>query len=123
MKHLFSILTAVFAVFTFMVSCGGSGGSDDSGGIYGYVTDAVTGEPVPNAYIVLDNYNSVRRSLTGSDGYFEFINLSKSRYGIKVDKQGYKTFRSNPNGDYSGYNNIVVEDEMIRFDVLLEPEK
>ena len=127
MKKIMMFL--VFAVLVFFVSCGGSEGSSGSGGIYGYVMDSVTGEPVQNAYIDLDNLRIKQRYLTGTDGYFEFIDLPNSRsdddyypYSIEVNKNGYETFHSGNWSDYSGYHNIEVEDKMIRFDILLQPK-
>lgn len=131
MKHSIISALLVLVLSLIFVACGGdSEEAENSGGIFGYVTDAVTGEPVPNAYVVLENVIIEQRCVTGSDGYFEFVNLPNSRsdddyhpYGIEVDKQGYETFRSGSWNPVHGYRNIEVKEEMIRFDVLLEPEK
>lgn len=112
MKQTLSILTAVFAVLAFLVSCGGSegsgsGGSGDSLGIYGHVTDYDTGEDVANANVQLRP--SGETALTGSDGMFEFRNINPGDYSLTVSKAGYKDLID----DYV----ITVEDKMMRRDV------
>ncbi len=97
MKHLFSILTAVFAVLAFLVSCGGSGsssggegGSGDSGepgSIYGIVTDKATGESIINAGVELQPTGL--KTVTGSDGQFEFNEVAAGDYTLYVTKTGY----------------------------------
>ena len=97
MKHLFSILTAVFAVLAFLVSCGGSegsgsggSGSNDSGepgSIYGIVTDKATGEQIINAGVELQSVGL--KTVTGSDGQFEFNEVAAGEYTLYVTKTGY----------------------------------
>lgn len=103
MKHLFSILTAVFAVLVFFVSCGGSEGSGNggsetsdgngSGGIYGHVTDFATGEPITNAGVELIPLGW--KTVTAADGSFEFHDLDAMQYTVIAQKQGYVTNRKN----------------------------
>lgn len=124
MKHLFSILTALFAVLAFLVSCsGGSNGSNgsggsgndttgSSGGIYGHVTDFATGEDVANANVQLRPGGDT--TLTGSDGMFEFQNLASGDYLITVSKAGYTDLID----DFV----ITVRDRMVRRDVQLKKE-
>lgn len=120
MKQTLSILTAVFAVLAFLVSCGGSegsgnGGSGDSGntntgstgGIYGHVTDFVTGEDVGNANVQLRP--SGETTLTGSDGMFQFNYLPSGDYSLTVSKAGYSDLVD----DYV----ITVRDRMVRRDI------
>lgn len=112
MKHLFSILTAVFAVFAFLISCGGSEGSSEgkvyeSCGIYGHVTDYETGEDVANASVQLRPGGDT--TLTGADGMFEFRGLPAGDYSITVSKAGYSDLVD----DYV----ITVRDRMVRRDV------
>lgn len=123
MKHLLSILTAVFAVFAFLVSCGGSEGSgsggsgdwggsgaSDSRGIYGIVTDSATGKPVKNANVQLRP--SGETTLTGSDGMFEFRDLASGDYYITVSKVEYT--------DLVDDNVITVRDRMVRYDLRIK---
>ncbi|MBR6245612.1 carboxypeptidase regulatory-like domain-containing protein [bacterium] len=85
MKQTLSILTAVFAVLAFLVSCGGSEGSKEPGSIYGIVTDKATGELITNAGVELGSFKTV----TGSDGQFEFNDISAGSYTLHVTKSGY----------------------------------
>ena len=88
MKHLFSILTAVFAVFAFLISCGGS----EPGSIYGVVSDKATGEPIQNAGVELLPVGL--KTVTGSDGSFEFMDISSGHYNLLVTKTGYSDTKS-----------------------------
>ena len=88
MKYLFSLLTVVFAVLVFLVSCGGS----EPGSIYGVVTDKATGEPIKNAGIELLPVGL--KTVTGSDGSFEFLDISSGHYNLLVTKTGYKDTKS-----------------------------
>ena len=98
MKHSLSIFAAVFAVIAFLVSCGGSegtgsGGSGDSnvtgetGSIYGVVTDKATGESIINAGVELQPVGL--KTVTGSDGQFEFNEVAAGEYTLYVTKTGY----------------------------------
>ena len=98
MKQLFSIFTAVLAVLVFLVSCGGSEGSgsggsgdsnvaDETGSIYGVVTDKATGESIINAGVELQPVGL--KTVTGSDGQFEFNEVATGTYTLYVTKTGY----------------------------------
>ena len=97
MKQTLSILTAVFAVFAFLVSCGGSEGSGsggsgnndsgETGSIYGIVTDKATGESIINAGVELQPIGL--KTVTGSDGQFEFNEVAAGTYTLFVTKTGY----------------------------------
>jgi hypothetical protein len=98
MRHLFSILTAVFAILASFISCGGGSegsgnggsGSNDSGepgSIYGVVTDKATGESIINAGVELKPVGL--RTVTGSDGQFEFNEVATGTYTLYVTKTGY----------------------------------
>ena len=58
------------------------------GSIYGVVTDLTTGEPVKNVGVELLPLNL--KSITGSDGSYEFVELAKGKYQIHATKAGYK---------------------------------
>lgn len=57
----------------------------------GFVTDKETGEPITSATVMLSP-GGVNK-LTGSDGYFEFLDITPDQYTITVQKSGYKTNR------------------------------
>ncbi len=123
MKNIIS-MSLIFAVLAFFVACsGGSNGSNGSGdsgngnagsfgGIYGHVTDFVTGEDVANANVQLRPGGDT--TLTGSDGMFEFQNLASGDYSITVSKAGYTDLID----DFV----ITVKDRMVRRDVQLKKE-
>ncbi len=96
-KSVISVLL-VFAIPAFLVSCGGSegsgsGGSGDSnvtgetGSIYGIVTDKATGEQIINAGVELQPIGL--KTVTGSDGQFEFNEVAAGTYTLFVTKTGY----------------------------------
>ena len=91
MKHLLSVLIAVFAVLVFFVSCGGTESAYSE--IVGHVIDADTGDALDNASVTLSP--SGKSIFTGSDGYFEFHDLDAMSYSVTAQKQGYKTNRKN----------------------------
>lgn len=87
MKHSLAILTAVFEVFVFLVSCGGSEGTSEPGSIYGVVSDKATGEPIVNASVKLLPLGW--KTVTAADGSFEFSDISEGSYHLLVTKTGY----------------------------------
>ena len=99
MKKNFFILTAVFALLAFLISCGGSegsgnggqGGSGETGSIYGVVSDKATGELIRKASVELKDSGSrtVGSYDTGSDGQFDFNELTSGTYTLYVTKAGY----------------------------------
>ena len=88
MKHSFSIFAAVFAVLAFLISCGGGSESSEPGSIYGIVTDKATGEQIINAGVELLPVGL--KTVTGSDGQFEFNEVAAGTYTLYVTKTGYR---------------------------------
>ena len=41
------------------------------------------------------NYTGAKNKVTGSDGYFEFLDLTNQQYTITAQKNGYSTDRKN----------------------------
>lgn len=60
---------------------------DTFSGITGTVVDLDSGDPIPQATVTLSpsGYNTY----TGSDGYFEFLDLDARQYTVTVSKTGY----------------------------------
>ena len=95
-KHLISTLLVLVLSLIF-VACGGSegsgsggSGSNDSGetgSIYGIVTDKATGESIINAGVELQPVGL--KTVTGSDGQFEFNEVATGTYTLYVTKTGY----------------------------------
>ena len=95
-KSIISTLL-IFAVLAFLVSCGGSEGSGsggsgnndsgETGSIYGVVTDKALGESIINAGVELQPVGL--KTVTGSDGQFEFNEVAVGTYTLYVTKTGY----------------------------------
>ena len=64
---------------------------DNFGTLYGVVTDSQTGDPLGNVTVTLSPGGTTK--LTGSDGLFEFSELTPQQYTITVQKAGYQTNR------------------------------
>lgn len=58
-----------------------------TGRISGIVSDKTTGEPVATVSATLSP--SGRSTVTGSDGAFEFLDITPGEYNIKISKEGY----------------------------------
>ncbi|MBR4532266.1 DUF1566 domain-containing protein [bacterium] len=106
MKHSLAILTAVFEVFVFLISCGGSA---ETGTIYGIVSDRTTGDPIYNAIVEL--LQSKRSIPTGSDGYFA-MDIPEGKCTLLITKTGYADAK---------IDNIIIESgKWIQRDIPLE---
>ena len=64
---------------------------DSFGTLYGVVTDTNTGDPLGNVTVTLSPGGITK--LTGSDGLFEYADLTPQQYTITVQKSGYQTNR------------------------------
>ena len=87
----------VLVLSLIFVACGGSEGtgnggsgnndSGETGSIYGIVTDKATGESIINAGVELQPVGL--KTVTGSDGQFEFNEVATGTYTLYVTKTGY----------------------------------
>ncbi len=85
MKRLFYILLAGLL----FVACADDINEEVTiGKISGVVSDKTTGEPVATVSAVLSPGGN--STVTGSDGSFEFVDLSPGEYTININKEGYK---------------------------------
>jgi len=66
-------------------------GSQDLGSIAGVITDAATGEPIANAFIIArgDNHFNNRFALSGADGSYTIGDLHQDTYHVVAHKEGY----------------------------------
>ena len=64
---------------------------DSFGSLYGVVTDKLTGDPLNNVTVTLSPGGTTK--ITGSDGLFEFNELTPQQYTITVQKSGYESNR------------------------------
>ena len=58
------------------------------GSIYGTVMDKATGEPIKSAGVTLTPNGAT--TVTGSDGHFEFTDLTHGGYAVVITKTGYQ---------------------------------
>ena len=79
--------------------------------LYGFITDFATGKPIKNANVQLRP--SGETTLTGSDGKYEFHDLSEGEYYITVSKSEYTDL-------VDDYQIILKKGEKIRRDLRIE---
>ena len=86
MKKIFTIIISSLLLLSFaIVSCK----KEDLGtaAIYGLVTDKATGEPIKSAGVEL--LPNGLKTITGTDGRFEFANLKAGNYQVYITQAGY----------------------------------
>jgi hypothetical protein len=81
----------------------------EPGSIYGVITDKATGEPVRTAGVQL---NTGTKTVTGSEGQYEFTDLKAGEYTITVTKTGYT--------ELTGYKITVEAGKTNKGDVQIE---
>ena len=91
MKRLFTIIISSLLLLSFaIVSCE----KEDLGTatIYGIVSDKATGEPIKKAGVEL--LPTGLKTVTGTDGRFEFVNLKAGSYQVYITQAGYGEVKS-----------------------------
>lgn len=86
MKKLISITLMIFAIVLLWYGCTKP---EKTGTIYGTVTDQATGEPVKSAGVELLPIGL--KTVTGSDGTFQFPSVEYGGYELYVTKTGYES--------------------------------
>lgn len=86
MKKFTSTLSVALIIVAILSACGHDI-EDLQGTILGKVTDSSTGESLAGCIITITPGTTSRT--TGSDGYFEFQDLTPQQYEIQVRKDGY----------------------------------
>jgi hypothetical protein len=81
------IIYSVMAVALVMGGCAENEKGEQIGGIYGVIADKATGEPVKSAGVQLSPTGT--KTVTGSEGQYEFAELQAGDYAITVTKTGY----------------------------------
>lgn len=84
MKKLILITSIVFASTILWQGCTKS---EETGTLYGGVTDIITGEPIIEADIELSPIGY--KTKTGSDGWYRFTDVEMGEYEVLVTKRGY----------------------------------
>ena len=91
MKRFLTLLTIALSLVFINHSCKPK--EEELGSIYGVVTDKATGEPVKTAGVELQPLGL--KTVTGSEGQFEFNELEAGDYNLLVTKTGYVDLVSN----------------------------
>ncbi|MBQ2521893.1 MAG: carboxypeptidase regulatory-like domain-containing protein [Bacteroidales bacterium] len=81
-------LAFLFAALVLPVACAEDIKEEKQGSIIGVVADRTTGEPVGTVSLTLSPGGS--KTVTGSDGTFQFLGLESGSYTIDLAKEGYK---------------------------------
>ena len=94
MKKFLTLLTIALSLVLINHSCKPKEEEEpEPGSIYGVVTDKATGEPVKTAGVELSPLGL--KTVTGSEGQFEFNELEAGDYKLFVTKTGYVELVSN----------------------------
>ena len=91
MKKLIIISIAIISLL--MAGCKKDESKTTPGSIYGTVTDKATGDCVPTAGVEL--MPKGLKTVTGSDGTFQFTEIDPGEYNLFITKTGYKDLKSN----------------------------
>ncbi len=90
------IMTRSFIIIIFMLIVSAKvSGQDLTQNIRGTVVDAVTGQPIVGANVILLNQEEPTGTITDYNGQFIFENLPLGRQGIEVRFLGFKPYISN----------------------------
>ena len=89
MKKSFYLLLGLLLVCGIYQACAPE---DLPGSIYGTVVDKATGEPIKSAGVELSPTGL--KTVTGSEGQFEFANLTPGSYTLLITKTGYLDYAS-----------------------------
>lgn len=107
MKKLISISLMTISIVLLL---GGCTKPEETGTIYGTVTDYATGEPIKNANVKLRP--SGETTLTGSDGTYSFQDLKKGQYSLFLSKAGYEDVETSINIDMAAGRNVCRDIQM-----------
>lgn len=108
MKRFLTLLTIALSLVVINHSCKPE--PELPGSIYGIVTDKATGEPVKTAGVELSPLGL--KTVTGSEGQFEFTDLEPGNYQLYVTKTGYTELVSS--------TIVVKSDQTAKGDVQIE---
>ena len=81
------IIYLMIAAALIVCGCAEDAEKETAGSIYGVITDKATGEPVKSAGVQLNPVGT--KTVTGSEGQYEFTGLKAGDYSLQVTKTGY----------------------------------
>ncbi|MBO4739563.1 MAG: carboxypeptidase regulatory-like domain-containing protein [Bacteroidales bacterium] len=108
-KRKKNIITLVVLTLTLMTLGASCQKKQETGTLYGIITDKVTGEPVKGVNVEL--LSTDHKTQTGADGWYKFTEVNIGEYELQVTKQGYSFVKS----QVSVQNNSVRSDAQIEF--------
>ncbi len=85
MRKLFYFLVSIVLLLGLQLSCTQE---ELPGGVYGTVVDKESGEPIRSVGVELSPLG--QKTVTGSDGQFEFVDVEAGTYNLFVTKTDYK---------------------------------
>ena len=85
MKKLFYFLVSIVLLVGLQLSCTQE---ELPGGVYGTVVDKESGEPIRSVGVELSPLG--QKTVTGSDGQYEFVDVEAGTYNLFVTKTDYK---------------------------------
>lgn len=106
MKKSLIILTCALGIAALFGGCT----KIHSGSIYGVVTDNANGDLIKNAGVELQPVGS--KTVTGSDGRYEFTQVEDGEYTLLISQYGYKDFTSS--------TIIVANGKSVQYDVQIQ---
>lgn len=106
-KFLVSLLSTVL-----LFSCATDEEPSTLGGVYGIISDVVSGEPIRNVSVVISPGNLT--AVTGADGHYEFVDLEAGQYTVQCSAMGYQT---------NSRQIIVPAGNVVMCDIALMPAK
>lgn len=110
MKKLFTIIISSLLLLSFaIVSCENI--KFPTASVHGLVTDQATGEPIKTAGVEL--VPTGLKTITGSDGCYEFTNLEAGNYSLRITKMGYE--------EYISSQMELAEDNSLQRDIQITP--
>jgi hypothetical protein len=87
-------------------------GKSEPGGIYGFVTDQQSGQPITGVEVILDP--PAFKTLTDESGYYTLLDIEKKEYVLLYTYSGYDTAEVEATEMKKG--------EMYQIDVALVPQ-
>ncbi|KJJ37342.1 TonB-dependent receptor domain-containing protein [Aequorivita vladivostokensis] len=115
-------ILVLIACITFGILNAAAGPTEDSGNIYGRVTDKVLNEPLPYVTVVVKKLNGeiITGAVTDDAGKFEIHKIPEGRCNISIQYIGYKVFTTEINitkGNATiDLGNILLEEDIASLD-------
>jgi hypothetical protein len=112
MRMLSFVVRSALASSLVCLVCAGQASAQSARGVTlrGHLVHAVTGEPVGDAVVVIEELR--REAQSGADGAYSFESVAPGRYHLAVRAAGYSSRRTE----------VAVDTSPVTFDVKVDPE-